>query len=113
MAMLIIIINQGEASGQKTTWVLVISRLIRDSGKRNFQANDITWSIRRRGRVLRIQTIKKKTENAFIKNQRKGGSRGPLQPPRKRMVISAESTTASLYSARKNVANFIPENSML
>jgi len=109
MAKLKSAIGQTEAPGQKTTCRLVISKFISARGSRNFQAKAITWSIRRRGRVLRIQTIKKKTANTFIKNQRKGGSRGPLQPPRKRVVIIAEIATASAYSVRKSVANFDPE----
>src|SRR5271157_5757122 len=87
--------------------------LINANGGRNFQANPITWSIRKRGNVERTQIIRAKTANTFIRNHNSGGKKGPFQPLRYSVVIIAEIATASVYSARKKSANLMPEYSIL
>jgi hypothetical protein len=109
----VIIIDHAGALGQKTTWALVMSRLAIAKGSKNFQAKAITWSMRSLIKVKRIHSTKKKTAKTFIKNQTKGGSSGPRQPLRKRVVTMTERTATSAYSESSSIANFMPENSML
>ena len=83
----------------KTT---LVDELLQQSGtfsehqevqERVMDSNDIE---RERG----ITILSKNTAITLIKNQSQGGSNGPLQPLRKRVVIMAEITRASAYSAR-------------
>src|SRR4030042_1180353 len=83
-----------EISGQTTTCMAVTKRFISASGKRNFQASPISWSIRTRGSVVLVHTITKKTMNVFIMNQSHGGSKGPRQPLKKRVVMRADMAIA-------------------
>ena len=100
MAKLTNINTHGKVTGQVSTCIAVIIRLIMAKGKRNFQANAISWSILIRGSVVRIQTMAKNTAPTLIRNQSHGGNTGPLQPPRKRVVIIAEIAKASAYSTK-------------
>ena len=94
------IITQSELSGNVSTCIAVRTKLIKAKGKRNFQENDMSWSILTRGRVARVHIITKNTMNTLPTNQSPAGNIGPRQPPRKRVVITDERARASAYSAR-------------
>ena len=100
MAKLMTTMIQGKVSGQASTWTAVTNRLINASGRRNFHARAISWSMRTRGRVVLVQTMTKKTRMTLTMNHSHGGSRGPRQPPRNRVVMMADMAMASAYSTR-------------
>ena len=97
-------ITHCEIFGQNTTCAPVISKLINANGNRHFQANPITWSMRKRGNVARTQIITVNTAKTLTRNQSTGstGSEkdGPLHPPRYNVVIIVDTAIASVYSVR-------------
>tara|TARA_B100000519_G_scaffold36905_1_gene26827 strand:+ start:328 stop:504 length:177 start_codon:yes stop_codon:yes gene_type:complete len=51
--------------------------------------------------------------NAFTANQTIGGRKaGPSQPPKNKTVIKEDIKTKPIYSATKNIPNFMPEYSV-
>src|SRR6266496_1862576 len=89
----------------------------RPSGIRTFQPNDISLSYRNRGSVALIQTNTKISTTSFTRNHSRGHSQeatwniGPCHPPKNRVTATAETVIMCMYSARKNIANLIPEYS--
>src|SRR5208283_5427924 len=82
-----------------------------DRGNITFQPHDINWSNRGRGRDARSRMKKQINRNVLSRNQAMGGSAGPSQPPKKRMLISEEIRITPRYSPTKNMPNFMPEYS--
>ena len=60
----------------RATAKAVISRLASARGNRNFQANAINWSYRKRGKVPRIQMKMKSRKPVFAVNQNSGRRKG-------------------------------------
>src|SRR4030042_1228970 len=89
-----------ETSGQMITSAAVMKTLISASGKTNFQASPINWSMRTRGRIVRVQTMTKKTMSVLRMNQSQGGKKGPRQPLKKSVVMTADMAIASAYSTK-------------
>ena len=95
----------------------------RDAGMRIFHPKRMNWSYRNRGSVPRSQ-IKTKMKSWTLMSHHSNGHQpvlalshsemghGARQPPRKRVVASAETVTMLMYSARKNIANFSDEYSV-
>src|SRR6185437_11912059 len=95
----------------------VTKTLSRAMGRMNFQAKPISWSMRRRGSVPRIQMKKKMSASSFAKNHIHDGIKlrtesGADHPPRKSVMPSAEVANMPRYSARKKSANLKPEYAM-
>src|SRR5690606_41949510 len=72
----------------------VTSRLIRVSGRQNFQLNAMTWSYRGRGIEARSR-MKIMTKKQVLSANQKNGicgrmPNGPCQPPKNRDTSSAE-----------------------
>src|SRR6056297_2396841 len=82
-------------------------------GIKYFHENSIKWSTLILGNVQRTHISMVTTKYVFIINHTKGGSRGPCQPPRKRVTAIAETRKIFVYSARKNMANRIAEYSVI
>src|SRR5215469_3513847 len=92
-------------------------RLINAIGSMNFHAKFISWSMRRRGSVLRIQMRMAISTRSLAKNQKYEGTqmrkeKGEFQPPRKSVMASPQIANIPMYSPRKNRANLKPEYSM-
>src|SRR4051794_23173537 len=86
-------------------------------GNMNFQAKFMSWSIRKRGSVPRIQMNPAINTSNFVKNQIHDGTastnaNGACQPPRKSVMPSPLIANSPMYSPRKNSANLKPEYSM-
>ena len=94
------------------TSAAVTKILINAMGNRNFQENAMIWSIRTRIRVARIQRITMNTMKTLRTNHAHTGKKGPFHPLRNRVVNMAATASVFMYSARKKVANFIPEYSV-
>src|SRR5215469_897879 len=93
------------------------NRLINAIGSMNFHAKFISWSMRRRGSVLRIQISMAINTRSLAKNQKYDGTQprkenGAVQPPRKSVIASPQIANIPMYSPRKNRANLKPEYSM-
>jgi hypothetical protein len=90
----------------------------RATGMRTFQPKFISRSYRNLGTVARIQNRTKITTYSLTRNHRRGHSHrttsncGPCQPPRNRVTPTAETVIMCMYSARKNMANLMPEYSV-
>ena len=83
----------------------------------NFHAKFISWSMRRRGSVARIQMNMAISTRSLAKNQKYDGiqvrnENGADQPPRKSVMASPQIANMPIYSPRKNSANLKPEYSM-
>src|SRR4030042_2151285 len=91
----------------------VMIKFKKAKGNKNFQAKSINWSTLKRGKVHLNHIITKTRKKLFIKNQTQEGRNGPFHPPRKRVVAMAETRKRLAYSAKKKIANFIPEYSTL
>src|SRR6185437_7393206 len=92
------------------------NRLSNAMGSMNFQAKFISWSMRRRGSVLRIQISMAISTRSLAKNQKYEGTQarkenGAVQPPRKRVMARPQMANIPMYSPRKNRANLKPEYS--
>src|ERR1035438_8484887 len=90
--------------------------LTSDKGSMNFQAKFMSWSMRRRGSVARIQMNVKTSAISLAKNQRYDGTQvrnenGAVQPPRNSVMPSPLMANMPRYSPRKNSANLKPEYS--
>src|SRR3954468_12339177 len=95
-----------------------------EKGMSTFQPSFISWSYRTRGSEPRSQMKKKMNIHIFTRNHRTGHQPslapaqtvviggGARQPPRNRVVASADSVARLMYSARKNIANFSEEYSV-
>src|SRR5919109_2100499 len=87
-------------------------------GMRTFQPNDIRRSYRNRGRVARTQMYTNITAETFSRNHTSGqihgrkSKIGPRHPPRNSVTATADTVIVWRYSARKNMANLIPEYSV-
>src|SRR5574340_1193912 len=79
----------------------------RHKGNITFQPNFMSWSKRKRGKVPRTQMKKKTRAKVLIMNQAMGGSTGPCQPPKKRVVHRALATMMWPYSPIMNMPHFM------
>lgn len=81
----------------------------------------MSWSTLTLGRVHRNQICTNTKNKPLIKNQKicmtgefKNGIKSPngdCQPPKNNVVIIPETANICAYSAKKNIANIIPEYS--
>src|SRR5690606_11278920 len=94
-----------------------------ETGMSSFQPRAMNWSYRSRGRVLRSHTKTNSTTHTLITNHSSGhqpefaplhnvNGHGACQPPRNRVVASAETVTMLTYSASMNIANRSDEYSV-
>src|SRR5688500_15446732 len=85
------------------------------SGMSTFQPKDFSRPDRNRGRVARSQMYTKPAADTLRTNHTRGHTHGrkskigPRQPPRKRVTATADTVIMWRYSARKNMANLMPE----
>src|SRR5215469_14783911 len=91
-------------------------RLINAIGSMNFHAKFMSWSMRRRGKVLRIQMSMAISTRSLAKNQRYEGTQlrkenGADHPPRKSVIANPLMANMPMYSPRKKSANLNPEYS--
>ena len=106
--------------------IVAMSRIhTMDSGIRIFQPSAMSWSYRIRGSVPRSQMKQKSRMKTLMRNHSTGHQpvfdagqiveigAGARQPPRKSVVASAGTVVMLMYSARKNMANFIDEYSVV
>ena len=63
------------------------------------------------GRAARIRMKKTDEDEGLQTEPDHGGSTGPIQPPKKSVVIRAEISVMPRYSPTKNMPNFMPEYS--
>src|ERR1700727_2024033 len=94
-----------------------VTRLMSASGRMNFHAKFISWSMRSRGSVARIQINMAINTSSFAKNQRYDGitlrnESGADHPPRNSVIVIPLMANMPIYSPRKNSANLKPEYSM-
>src|SRR5579864_797576 len=94
-----------------------VNRLINANGSMNFHAKFMSWSMRRRGSVARIQISTAISTRSLAKNQKYDGTQvrkenGAVQPPRKSVMANPQIANIPIYSPRKNRANLKPEYSM-
>ena len=111
MGILINMSHQGKV-GQTIISAPVMKIFTNARGKRNFQANSISWSTLSRGSVLRIHTRVPNTRTALIMNHSTAGKPGPFHPLRKRVVRMQQTAKAWVYSANMKRPYFIPEYSV-
>src|SRR5208283_4881959 len=71
------------------------------------------WSTLILGNVHLIHISIETTKYVFMKNHMNGGKNGPCHPPRNNVVATAETRNMFVYSARKNIANFMPLYSVI
>jgi hypothetical protein len=64
----------------------VTNRLRSDAGRSHFQAKPISWSMRARGSVARIQTKMKMSVNVFSRNQTRSATGGSIAQAQKPMA---------------------------
>src|SRR5665648_526097 len=96
------------------------------TGMSTFQPNRMNWSQRKRTSVPRTQTKKNMNSHSLPRNHSTGhqpvlsipsliadSGHGARQPPKNRVVATAETLIMLMYSARKNQANFIDEYSVM
>src|SRR5918999_6232437 len=87
-------------------------------GMRYFHPNHMRRSYRNRGSVARSHTNTNTAAVTLITNQTSGHSHGrkpkigPRHPPKKIVTATAEMVMVWRYSARKNMANLMPEYSV-
>src|ERR1051325_5610763 len=91
--------------------------LIKVMGNMNFQAKLMSWSMRKRGSVPRIQMNRKISAKSLRKNQMYEGiqsrnAKGDSQPPRNRVMPKLLTAKRPKYSAIKNMAYLNPEYSI-
>src|SRR4030042_122533 len=79
----------------------------RHRGNITFHPSFMSWSKRKRGKVPRTQMKKKTNAKVLIRNQAMGGSTGPCQPPKKRVVHRALATMMWQYSPIMNKPHFM------
>ena len=83
----------------------------KDRGTITFHAKAISWSMRSRGKVPRIQKITAITAYTLTKNQmitQLPSRNGPDHPPRNSSTVSAAMAKVLMYSARKNTDQCAP-----
>src|SRR5271168_4076706 len=83
-----------------------VTRLSSAIGSINFHAKFISWSIRRRGRVLRIHINIAINARSLAKNQRYDGTQprkenGADHPPRNSVIASPLIANMPIYTPRK------------
>ena len=93
------------------------TRFVSVNGMSTFQQRDISWSIRSRGSVARIHMKTSTKKYVFSVNQRtpisgKTSTNGPCHAPNQSVVTIDDTTVISPYSARKKMAQRIPEYSV-
>src|SRR5438270_11607183 len=93
-------------SDERKRQTATLTRLSSPIGSMNFQAKFISWSIRNRGRVLRIHMNMAISANSFQKNQRYDGiqlrkGNGTDHPPRNSVIASPLIANMPIYSPRK------------
>src|SRR3990172_9047176 len=90
-------------SRQASTSPPAITTFSSASGSRNFQANAISWSMRSRGSVPRVQMNRKNTRDSLERNSSQPGTHSSspqaVQPPRNSVTATAEIANPAKYSA--------------
>jgi len=103
--------------GNASNRIAVTIRLASVRGMRTFQQSDMSWSIRSRGSVARIHMKMRTKKYVFSVNHNtpsrgKTSTNGPCHAPNQSVVTMADTTVTSPYSARKKIAQRIPEYSV-
>src|SRR6185295_7412526 len=103
--------------GKTSSRIAVTMRLVSVNGIKTFQQSDMSWSMRSRGSVARIHMKTSTKKYVFSVNHRtprsgKTSTNGPCHAPNHSVATIDETTVTSPYSARKKIAQPIPEYSV-